>query len=56
MCICDTASENKIPEGRAGIIETKSGFFMAFHFKNHKLENTAVTIKYCPYCGRKLLE
>ena len=27
MCICDTAIENKIPEGRAGIIETKMGFF-----------------------------
>lgn len=40
MCICDTASENKIPEGRAGIIETKSGFLWHFTLKtiNRKIQ------------------
>ena len=56
MCICETANKNEIPDGKAGIIETKSGYFMAFHFENYKPEDTAVPIKYCPFCGRKLSE
>lgn len=56
MCICETANKNEIPEGKAGVIETKAGYFMAFHFDNHKTEDAAVPIKYCPFCGRKLSE
>lgn len=39
MCICDTA-ENKIPEGSAGIIETKMGFLWHFTLKtiNQKIQ------------------
>ena len=54
MCICETAKKNKIPEGKAGMVETKAGYFMAFHFENRKPEDTAVPIKYCPFWGRKL--
>lgn len=56
MCICETASKNKIPEGRAGVVETKSGYFLAFHIGKYKPEDTSIPIRYCPFCGRELLK
>lgn len=56
MCICENLVKPDIPEGHAGIIQNRYGYFMAFHLEGRKPEDTAVPIKYCPYCGRKLNE
>lgn len=56
MCICENAENIKIPEGKAGILKNRYGYFISFHLEGKTQDNNAVPITYCPYCGRKLTE
>ncbi len=54
MCICEDLENAKIPEGKAGVVKNRYGYFFSFHLKGKAQDDTAVPINYCPYCGRKL--
>lgn len=56
MCICENAENIKIPEGKAGILKNRYGYFLSLHLEGKTQDDNAVPISYCPYCGRKLTE